>query len=645
MMHKPFYIFKRLGPEILTCMYDVDTDLLTKYFVKRSEIIDFGFYESYPEALSIICDYDNDKFIEKAPKEVMERFRDDLLMLAEKYGEAGAYTLIASTYYDHGELLRYFKLAAENGSVIGMLGYGQFLCIKDEANEGLKWLKRSADKGNSEAMLYLAVSYQYGTLTERNNDIAADYYWRCIDNGDNYSACQNLAVMYVDANCLNTALELFQRAEKIKSENKDNDRLYEEYMTEHLDDNIKNCLSLLAMPYNVRRNHVMIDYHAPEFEPLLFIGGRIPDAVGASKTSLTPDPWQPTDTSRLSYLDMIERAKYADKVPRQTKKVKIAAEGFVFPVISFRISGKRVLNGQHELIFLENNVHLALNRYIQQNIGRLRDLFRQNDYRIIYMPYHKRTEDDIPDIVGSYVYDDFRDLLDLYSLEGQRYYYSEQNYWQLLMQNADFPPDCAGFLRFRPDLSDKDNYAAYDYIIFPHLPGTDWDKAFNEFLRYMITLPFSDTFKPTLPLKVKIVVSKDNRIVLIDDERTILEEINMTMLPKTLYILFLRHPEGIELKRLMDYRDELLDIYRSMSNRKNIEASIDTLIDPTNNSANEKISRIRQAFEGALEKYNNDIDVFVPIKKQHSRTYLVQMAQHNTIFLQKPLTYEEQPTP
>ena len=66
-----------------------------------------------------------------------------------------------------------------------------------------------------------------------------------------------------------------------------------------------------------------------------------------------------------------------------------------------------------------------------------------------------------------------------------------------------------------------------------------------------------------------------------------------------MYLLFLRHPEGIPFKQLADYREELLTIYKEVGNRvveRNVRNSIRDITDPTNNSINEKCARIREAF-------------------------------------------------
>ena len=91
-------------------------------------------------------------------------------------------------------------------------------------------------------------------------------------------------------------------------------------------------------------------------------------------------------------------------------------------------------------------------------------------------------------------------------------------------------------------------------------------------------------------------ITKDFRIFLPDyDSR----EIELSPLHKAIYFLFLKHPEGILFKELVDYKAELRELYLSISDRisiKTMEASIDSVCDSTSNSINEKCSRIRAAF-------------------------------------------------
>ena len=105
--------------------------------------------------------------------------------------------------------------------------------------------------------------------------------------------------------------------------------------------------------------------------------------------------------------------------------------------------------------------------------------------------------------------------------------------------------------------------------------------------------------QPTLS---RLVITKDFRIILPDYNNM---EITMMPLPKAVYLLFLKHPEGISFKQLRNYYTELLDIYKQISNRiieSNIESSIRDLTDPTKNSINEKCARIREAF---LKQFDN----------------------------------------
>ena len=90
-------------------------------------------------------------------------------------------------------------------------------------------------------------------------------------------------------------------------------------------------------------------------------------------------------------------------------------------------------------------------------------------------------------------------------------------------------------------------------------------------------------------------VTVDYRILLPDYNK----EIKLRQLPKTLFLFFLRHPEGCRLKDLSDHRQELLDIYRKLTisdDQAQVEASINALVDAQGNSFSEKCSAIKLAF-------------------------------------------------
>ena len=98
------------------------------------------------------------------------------------------------------------------------------------------------------------------------------------------------------------------------------------------------------------------------------------------------------------------------------------------------------------------------------------------------------------------------------------------------------------------------------------------------------------------PIISRLFITKDFRIILTDYNNM---EISLAPLPKTVFLLYLKHPEGILFKHLPEYKKELMEIYAQVSNRENpaeMKQSIEDLIDSTKNSINEKCSRIREAF-------------------------------------------------
>lgn len=101
----------------------------------------------------------------------------------------------------------------------------------------------------------------------------------------------------------------------------------------------------------------------------------------------------------------------------------------------------------------------------------------------------------------------------------------------------------------------------------------------------------------------RMVITKDYHILLPDYNNL---EIKMEPLAKAVYLLFLRHPEGILFKSLPDYRKELADIYVNLRPAGLTERALQSIEDVTNpmlNSINEKCARIRGAFLGEFDDY------------------------------------------
>ena len=98
----------------------------------------------------------------------------------------------------------------------------------------------------------------------------------------------------------------------------------------------------------------------------------------------------------------------------------------------------------------------------------------------------------------------------------------------------------------------------------------------------------------------RLVVTKDFRILLPDYDEM---EIEMGALPKALFLLFLRHEEGIPFRLLVDYKEELREIYGRISDRTDgvADRSLEAICDQTNNAINVNCSRIRSAFVGRFD--------------------------------------------
>ncbi len=101
----------------------------------------------------------------------------------------------------------------------------------------------------------------------------------------------------------------------------------------------------------------------------------------------------------------------------------------------------------------------------------------------------------------------------------------------------------------------------------------------------------------------RLIITKDYRFILDDDHR---REVELQPVHKAVYLLFLAHPEGIEFKRLADYREELERYYMATAkvmDKERVVESIDHLVDPLDNAINEKCSRIKKVFLSMMDEY------------------------------------------
>lgn len=134
---------------------------------------------------------------------------------------------------------------------------------------------------------------------------------------------------------------------------------------------------------------------------------------------------------------------------------------------------------------------------------------------------------------------------------------------------------------------------------------SDACQAAQEFIAGLIGKGYSQEtiWGLLVPLKElsKIVVTRDWRILLPHYGM----EIELPPVQKAVYLLFLRHPEGIYFKDMPDYEEELYRIYRRIAIRgdmKKHESTIAELVNPLGNSLNEKCSIIKKRITALLDE-------------------------------------------
>lgn len=102
----------------------------------------------------------------------------------------------------------------------------------------------------------------------------------------------------------------------------------------------------------------------------------------------------------------------------------------------------------------------------------------------------------------------------------------------------------------------------------------------------------------------RMTITPDYRIFLPDYNNM---EIEMGALPKAIYFLYLRYPEGIVYKHMPDYFSELLNIYRQLrpnTDEARLNLTITKVVNPLGNALNENLARIRKAF---VEKFDEHL--------------------------------------
>lgn len=142
--------------------------------------------------------------------------------------------------------------------------------------------------------------------------------------------------------------------------------------------------------------------------------------------------------------------------------------------------------------------------------------------------------------------------------------------------------------------------------------------AIAEVLMYLLETIKED--RPDLLAKVKPLIEKrqllESKVILsslyVDKKKKIIlpefgnVEVKMHALPKTVYLFYLQHPEGVRIKELYQFKKELLEIYNTLTNKdenEEIHRAINDLVDMKKPNINMQCSRIRAAFRSIMDEH------------------------------------------
>lgn len=313
---------------------------------------------------------------------------------------------------------------------------------------------------------------------------------------------------------------------------------------------------------------------------------------------------------------------------------------------------------KNEVFYIENAYNEAANLFIQENMQLIRDMLAEKGLTFVYLPEVSVSEDMAQAMIGYMSPGDNSALSEPFRCGGVRRGLKSDFLLDYMVTPANRPKVKYGLCWYnstRYFFSEKKGIQYFDYICFDGnearenpreflediLHGLGKSKAWQEGvyckvdgeshgaaddnfdeetrnvlediqeklnavrLKGISEAIIAEYVKPC-PKLSRMTIGSDFRIVLNDYDDV---EITMEPIVKAVFLLFLRHEEGIFFKELSDYQRELEIIYRAVKERRNdiderlasgfmpqISPGVKSLTDPTKNSINEKCTRIKEAF-------------------------------------------------
>ena len=297
-----------------------------------------------------------------------------------------------------------------------------------------------------------------------------------------------------------------------------------------------------------------------------------------------------------------------------------------------------------QIIYIESSYNEDINRYIQINYESIRAFFADKNYKFIYLPklteelnleviryyapyftgtiheislksdyildylIHSENRDEIP---PSLLYYD-KDCLDKDYEEAKCQFrgvafdeelaYDETDdlsnaYWAIMDDINRHNKRQWACGRLHEDFFNSMRYDPETMDLLKEVQG-----KIDELKKSGVEIDVLEKMIQTDEKISRLIITKDYRIIIPDYHNM---EIEMDPMQKSIYLLFLKHPEGIIFKDLPDYRPELLAIYKEIKAgffSKSSEKSVETVTNPNKNSMNVYCSRILRDFVSCFDK-------------------------------------------
>lgn len=301
---------------------------------------------------------------------------------------------------------------------------------------------------------------------------------------------------------------------------------------------------------------------------------------------------------------------------------------------------------QDTVIFFHSGDNHVLTDYLQSNLADLEQLFKSQNKSLIdliskkenlnisnildfFVPIVNQNEREIIDSTINSIVPAPNDLLNYLEYGGniktgivffQHYeaFIIGLHDYQTERDVEDVFKNIVKYFQYKT-LSQVDDYDDLPSNIFNPYKDVDEEtlKKINEIKVQLNDLKQCGQYLSILPLLKEMLISevqslKKSSLVVDQEYRILLPEFNnleihLSHLTKSIYLLFLNHPKGINIKELNKHRDELLALYAKITYQMDydkIKRSIDELVQPNSNAIYAHISRIKSAF---LKKMDYEI--------------------------------------